>query len=107
MTDEAAIRKLITHWATAVHVGDLYSVLAEHDSDIVMFDVPPPYQGLRGLDEYRDAWSPFFEWQRQGAEFEIVELDVTARARTWRSRGRCCAAVRPRSSKPSPTTDCG
>jgi ketosteroid isomerase-like protein len=45
MTDEAAIRKLITHWATAVHAGDLYSVLVEHDSDIVMFDVPPPYQG--------------------------------------------------------------
>ena len=49
MTDEAAIRKLITHWPTAVPVGDLYSVLAEHDPDIVIFDVPPPYQGLRGL----------------------------------------------------------
>ena len=27
---------------------------------------------------YRDSWAPFFEWQRQGALFEIVELDVTA-----------------------------
>jgi ketosteroid isomerase-like protein len=25
-----------------------------------------------------ETWPPFFEWQRQGASFEIVELDVTA-----------------------------
>jgi uncharacterized protein (TIGR02246 family) len=78
MNDEAAIRALITRWADAVHAGDLDAVLADHDPDIVMFDVPPPYDGLRGIDAYRDSWPPFFEWQRQGAEFEIVELDVTA-----------------------------
>jgi uncharacterized protein (TIGR02246 family) len=78
MNDEAAIRALITRWADAVHAGDLDAVLADHDPDIVMFDVPPPYEGLRGIDAYRDSWPPFFEWQRQGAEFEIVELDVTA-----------------------------
>jgi uncharacterized protein (TIGR02246 family) len=78
MTDEAAIRALITRWADAVHAGDLDTVLADHDPDIVMFDVPPPYDGLRGIDAYRDSWPPFFEWQRQGASFEIVELDVTA-----------------------------
>ena len=78
MTDEQTIRDLILRWADAVHSGNLETVLADHDPDIVMFDVPPPYQGLRGLAEYRDSWPPFFEWQRQGAEFEIVELDVTA-----------------------------
>jgi uncharacterized protein (TIGR02246 family) len=78
MTDEAAIRELITGWAVAVHTGDLDRVLADHDSDIVMFDVPPPYDGVRGIDAYRDSWPPFFEWQRQGAVFEIVDLDVTA-----------------------------
>jgi uncharacterized protein (TIGR02246 family) len=78
MNDEAAIRALITRWADAVHAGNLDAVLADHDPDIVMFDVPPPYDGLRGIDAYRDSWPPFFEWQRQGASFEIVELDVTA-----------------------------
>jgi uncharacterized protein (TIGR02246 family) len=78
MNDEAAIRALITRWADAVHAGNLDAVLADHDPDIVMFDVPPPYDGLRSIDAYRDSWPPFFEWQRQGAEFEIVELDVTA-----------------------------
>ncbi len=78
MTDEQVIRELITRWADAVHTGDLDTVLADHDQDIVMFDVPPPYDGVRGMAAYRDAWPPFFEWQRQGASFEIVELDVTA-----------------------------
>jgi uncharacterized protein (TIGR02246 family) len=78
MSHEAAIRKLITRWAEAVHMGDLDAVLAEHDPDIVMFDVPPPYDGLRGIEQYRDSWPPFFEWQFAGAIFEIVELNVTA-----------------------------
>jgi uncharacterized protein (TIGR02246 family) len=78
MSDEDAIRELIVRWADAVHTGDLETVLAERDPDIVMFDVPPPYDGLRGIGAYRDSWPPFFEWQRQGAIFEIVELDVTA-----------------------------
>jgi uncharacterized protein (TIGR02246 family) len=78
MTDEAQIRDLITGWAEAVHTGDLESLLRDHDPDIVMFDVPPPYNGVRGIDDYRDVWPPFFEWQRQGASFEIVELEVIA-----------------------------
>jgi uncharacterized protein (TIGR02246 family) len=78
--DEAAIRTLIERWAEAVHSGDLDGVLADHDSGIVMFDVPPPSDGVRGMDAYRDSWPPFFEWQRQGAVFEILELDVRAGA---------------------------
>jgi uncharacterized protein (TIGR02246 family) len=76
--DEQAIRDLIRRWAAVVHAGDLDGVLADHAEDIVMFDVPPPNQGVRGLAAYRDTWPPFFEWQRSGASFEIVELDVTA-----------------------------
>jgi uncharacterized protein (TIGR02246 family) len=79
MADDAvAIRALIERWADAVHAGDLESVVADHTDDIVMFDVPPPNDGVRGIDAYRGTWPPFFEWQRQGASFEIVELDVTA-----------------------------
>ncbi len=43
-----------------------------------MFDVPPPDDGVRGIDAYRESWPAFFEWQRKGASFEIIELDVTA-----------------------------
>jgi len=81
MTDaETEVRALIVAWARAVHAGDLDTVLADHAEDIVMFDVPPPEDGVRGLDAYRDTWPPFFEWQASGASFEIVSLDVTAGA---------------------------
>jgi len=77
-TDEAAIRGLILRWAAAVHAGDLDTVLADHSDDIVMFDVPPPIEGVVGIDAYRETWPPFFHWQSQGACFEIVSLQVTA-----------------------------
>ena len=80
MSDEAEVRTLIEAWAKAVHASDLEAVVAKHASDLVMFDVPPPENGVRGLDAYRDSWPPFFEWQKKGAAFEIVELGVTAGA---------------------------
>jgi uncharacterized protein (TIGR02246 family) len=76
--DEIHIQTVIERWATAVHRGDIDGVLANHAADIVMFDVPPPHDGVRGIDAYRATWPPFFGWQAQGAVFEIVSLDVTA-----------------------------
>ncbi len=75
--DETQIRTLIERWAEAVRAGDMDGVLADHADDIVMFDVPPP-SAVRGRDAYRDTWPPFFEWQRRGAVFELLSLDVTA-----------------------------
>ncbi|MFI7528829.1 YybH family protein [Nocardia salmonicida] len=78
--DQAQIRTLVHAWATAVRDRDLDRVLADHTADIVMFDVPPPQNGVRGIDAYRETWPPFFAWLARGAEFDIVELDVTAGA---------------------------
>jgi uncharacterized protein (TIGR02246 family) len=75
---EREIRDLVARWADAVHAGDLETVVTRHGDGIVMFDVPPPEGGVRGLDAYRETWPPFFEWQRSGATFEIQELSVTA-----------------------------
>jgi len=76
--DEQQIRTLIENWAAAVHRGDLDTVLADHAADIVMFDVPPPEDGVRGLGAYRETWPPFFKWQARGARFDITSLEVTA-----------------------------
>lgn len=83
MDDEAKraqeqIRGLLERWAAAAHEGDLETVLADHTDDIVMFDVPPPEDGARGIAAYRQTWQPFFEWQAQGARFDIVSLEITA-----------------------------
>jgi uncharacterized protein (TIGR02246 family) len=78
MDDEQQIRDLITRWAAAVHAGDLEAVLADRGDDVVMFDVPPPREGVRGIGACRETWPPFFAWQRGGAVFELTRLDVTA-----------------------------
>jgi ketosteroid isomerase-like protein len=75
--DEGTIRDLVWRWAEAVHAGDLATVLAQHDPAIVMYDVPPPEDGVRGLDAYRETWPGFFEWQR-GASFDLQSLDIVA-----------------------------
>jgi ketosteroid isomerase-like protein len=53
------IEDLVRAWADAVHTGDLEGVLAHHGEDVVMFDVPAPHDGVRGLAAYADTWPPF------------------------------------------------
>ena len=75
--DEQQIRNLIEGWAEAVPAAISPACSRTTSDDIVMFDVPPPYEGVRGID-YRETWPPFFVLQARGASFEIVSLDVTA-----------------------------
>lgn len=79
-TDEQQIDDLIRRWAGAVHTGDMETVLRDHADDIVMFDVPPPHHGVRGIADYRATWPPFFEWQAHGSAFDIESLTVRAGA---------------------------
>jgi ketosteroid isomerase-like protein len=54
--------------------------MADHADDIVMFDVPSPEDGVRGTAAYESTWPPFFDFQRSGASFEIVSLEIVAGA---------------------------
>jgi uncharacterized protein (TIGR02246 family) len=81
MSADAEVRAVATRWVDAVARRDLDGVVAHHAEDVVMFDVPPPYDGIRGIADYRDCWGPFFEWQATGdGTFELVELTVMAGA---------------------------
>jgi ketosteroid isomerase-like protein len=74
----AEIRTVIERWAASVQRCDIDGVLAGHGSGVVMFDVPPPENGVRGLAAYASAWPAFLEWVQSGARFEIDELHVDA-----------------------------
>jgi ketosteroid isomerase-like protein len=76
-TARAQIKALIEAWADAVRRHDLPAILAYHERDIVMFDVPPPLQS-RGMDEYKKTWDLFFEFHDPGQAFDIEELEITA-----------------------------
>jgi ketosteroid isomerase-like protein len=64
-TAEAEIKTLIEAWADAVRRHDLPAILAHHDDDIVMFDVPPPLQS-RGMAAYKKTWDLFFAYTNLG-----------------------------------------
>ena len=50
MSDEQAIRDLFTGWVEAIQTQNLEGVVADHDPNILMYDVPPPYNGVRAMD---------------------------------------------------------
>jgi uncharacterized protein (TIGR02246 family) len=75
--DEAAIRKVIESWTAAVRRQDLPGILQNHSSDIVMFDVPPPFQS-RGIEAYRQSWDLFFSWSAEPIPFDVTDMSVTA-----------------------------
>jgi len=76
MNNEAQIRTLIENWAAAVRNKDMDGVLAHHSADIVMYDVPPPFQSV-GIDAYRSTWDIFFKYTKPGV-FDIQELHIVA-----------------------------
>jgi uncharacterized protein (TIGR02246 family) len=76
-TAENQIRALIEAWADAVRRHDLSGILAHHEQDIVMFDVPPPLQS-RGIEAYRKTWDLFFRYHQPSQAFDIEELAITA-----------------------------
>jgi uncharacterized protein (TIGR02246 family) len=73
---EKEIRQLIEDWTAAVRRGDLSKILAHHSPDIVMYDVPKPFQSI-GIDAYRKTWDTFFTFTRPEV-FDIQELHVIA-----------------------------
>lgn len=74
--NEMEIRQLIEGWAAAVRKVDMESILAHHAGDIVMYDVPPPFQSV-GIDAYRKTWDLFFTFTRP-AVFDIQALHIVA-----------------------------
>lgn len=76
-TEENQIKALIQAWADAVRRHDLPAILAHHDPDILMFDLPLPMQ-CRGIEEYKQTWDLFFKYNQPGGAFDVEELAITA-----------------------------
>ena len=53
-------------------------VLAWHHKDMVMYDVPPPFQSL-SLDGYRETWENFFRGLEGGPDcFRMTDPHIVA-----------------------------
>ena len=76
-TEESRIKTLLEAWADAVRRHDVPAILAHHETDMVMFDVPLPLK-CTGIAAYEQTWGLFFRYHKPGAAFDIQELAVTA-----------------------------
>jgi uncharacterized protein (TIGR02246 family) len=75
--DEMDIQALIERWARAVREENREEIRADHDSEILMFDVPPPFL-LRGLDAYMASWEMFFSRAEKPVAFDFHDVKITA-----------------------------
>ena len=76
-TDEAEIRALIERWSSAVRDEDRAGIRRDHDVDILMFDVPPPFMS-RGIENYMATWEMFLSSVEKPVTFNFTGVEVTA-----------------------------
>ncbi len=78
-TNEQEVRELIERWAKAVRDKDFDGILACHATNLLMFDVPPPFES-RGIEAYRETWNWFYSCQPEPIVFDIQRMDIVAGA---------------------------
>jgi uncharacterized protein (TIGR02246 family) len=75
--DEMEIQALIERWAKAVREENRAGIRADHDSEMLIFDVPPPFLS-RGLDAYMATWETFFSRAQKPVAFDFHDVKITA-----------------------------
>ena len=75
--DETDIQTLIENWARAVREENRAGIRVDHDSEMLMFDVPPPFLS-RGLDAYMATWETFLSWSEKPVAFDFHDVKITA-----------------------------
>ena len=75
--DEMDIQALIERWAKAVREENRTGIRADHDSEMLMFDVPPPFLS-RGLDAYMATWETFFARAEKPVAFDFHDVKITS-----------------------------
>ncbi|HMR82584.1 MAG TPA: nuclear transport factor 2 family protein [Niabella sp.] len=77
--EKQIIKTIISGWARAVKERNIDNMLLNHSADIVMFDVPPPFE-ITGINDYRKTWEESFFTGTEPGIFEIDDLKIEAGA---------------------------
>jgi ketosteroid isomerase-like protein len=75
--DEIEIQALIERWSKAVREENRAGIRADHDTEMLMFDVPPPFLS-RGLDAYMATWEKFLSCSEKPVAFDFHDVKITA-----------------------------
>lgn len=57
--------------------ANVAGIRADHDSEILMLDVPPP-QLSRGLDAYMAIWEKFLSWSEKPIALDFSDVNIIA-----------------------------
>lgn len=74
-SNENQICGLIENWARAVREGNREGILANHSSNLLMYDFPDT---KKGIDAYDEQWNFFYVNPRGPISFVPREIEVTA-----------------------------
>jgi uncharacterized protein (TIGR02246 family) len=75
--NQTEILALIERWRAAVRNENRDAIRRDHDADMLMFDVPPPFLS-RGLDAYMATWELFFSSVEKPVAFDFHDIEITA-----------------------------
>jgi len=75
-SNETQIQELVENWVAAVKARDIDAILLHHSDEIIMFDVPEPFQST-GIGAYKKTWDTFFAATKTGV-FDIQTLKIVA-----------------------------
>jgi ketosteroid isomerase-like protein len=74
------IQAPIELWAKAVREENRDGIRADHDSEMLMFDVPPPFLS-RGLDAYK-TWETFLSRAEKPIAFDFHDVKISLVGKT-------------------------
>jgi uncharacterized protein (TIGR02246 family) len=75
--DQKEILALVESWSKAVRDEDRTAIRQDHDANMLMFDVPPPFSS-RGIDDYMATWETFFASAETPVMFHFTDVEITA-----------------------------
>jgi uncharacterized protein (TIGR02246 family) len=75
--DENEIRDLFDRWIRAVRAENFEGIRADHDPEILMFDVPPPFLS-KGLDAYMATWKLFISMSKKPVVFDFRDVQIVS-----------------------------
>jgi uncharacterized protein (TIGR02246 family) len=75
--DGEEILALFERWSKAVRDEDRAVIRQDHDANILMFDVPPPFSS-RGIEAYMATWETFFASSEKPVTFRFTDIEITA-----------------------------
>lgn len=73
--EKTDIRDVIDKWVQSVQERNIEGILANHSDNVVLYDVPPPFENV-GIEAYKKTWEHSFFNGTESGVYEILNLTI-------------------------------